>query len=757
MTIRNPLPKCAMACLAAAVIATMATTSAFGQQPAGAGKRSFFGISTDGPGTSPERVAEFEMRVNRVNEVAREGDAAEALRLLKQVRADLPSDVKVTGLDELQRGLEHRLGLDKKPQPKPQPTPQPKPQPLPPAASTPRRTLAPPKIVPLTKEYAKIADQCEQMIRLGKYRTAYPNVMELRHRLGPARNPRVEGMLAEMAMIEKATRRAANFIEPFVQDHKSYGDDRFNCFLQDGYVNIASHRVAQAASNLDWLAAKENDRHLNQALALEALGIARMDLKQWAPAIKALKFALYDIQAQAHDLAYYEKPKDPFLKTLRSRLEHRLAIAQHEQEIALYGPDYFKLVAADKLRLGGDFPKAYEAYAALVKESPDSPYSEAARYYIPVCMFEAGGVKQAEKTFQDFYESNPYGPYRGEALLQMGRIALQEHLDPKLATQRFDLLQAWLKEVRKPERKLPYPPVFSAAVKITKPGASKYTKDFWGNIKLVPIAPGQLFDRSTCSWYLDDLECRAAKYFVFIAMVNHQKEQAQVALNRLLNLDPTMKAMNAAGEWTDFKRLQFGIDHGYLVAYPQELRLYNDKQRFVIKLGDFYYVTQQFKQARRHFQNMLDGKYGALSSAQRDYAYYAIGGTLLRQHSSTRQVIAEYEEVLREHDSTWTEYRAAYSIANLSRYVASGDIRQRGDSLLLSLAKSPVSNEFTIKSRIMVSGEYAKNNNMLQAIRWLQMVHASDSGCYQLAQNLISKYRCRLNTKLPFAGRSDHP
>lgn len=88
-------------------------------------------------------------------------------------------------------------------------------------------------------------------------------------------------------------------------------------------------------------------------------------------------------------------------------------------------------------------------------------------------------------------------------------------------------------------------------------------------------------------------------------------------------------------------------------------------------------------------------------------------------------------------DGTYTEFRAAYAIGHLSRYAASPDLRQRGQTLMLDLARSNAANSFTRKARITVAMDLAKAGETEKAISFLQCVDEDDPATHQLAAYLI--------------------
>ena len=231
-------------------------------------------------------------------------------------------------------------------------------------------------------------------------------------------------------------------------------------------------------------------------------------------------------------------------------------------------------------------------------------------------------------------------------------------------------------------------------------------------------------------------------YLGFLAFVEGKKDEALAWYKKILECDPTTRRLDTAGEWNDYSRLKWGAEHGYLIAYPQELRLYNERQRLAIVLGDFHYVTQDFDRAADFFRDLLKMKYGPLTSAQKDYPLYAMGMAIYRGRwrpggNSLAEAVGLWEKVLAGRDGTWTEYRAAYAIAHLMRYTSAPALRKRGREVLVALASDRTNNEYTGKAKIMLAMDLFGEGQRGAALVLLNRFKESDDSYYGIAQYLI--------------------
>ena len=326
-----------------------------------------------------------------------------------------------------------------------------------------------------------------------------------------------------------------------------------------------------------------------------------------------------------------------------------------------------------------------------------------------MCLIEMGKVNEAQIELVALRTANPYGPYSGEALLELGRIALEHYVQPKAARGCFMLLDTWIQEVKsKPVLNITKLAVPDAARAVTTPPQEEKHVDFWGNVKKSEIKPGMLVNSKTCPWYLDDLKEQMAMYLGFLAFVEGKKDQALAHYKKILECDPATRRMETEGDANDYTRLRFGAEHGYLVAFPEELAVYKDpRQKLAVLLTDFHYVCQRFDQAARIAQRMLKGEFGMLTGPAREYPQLAYANCA---YWSKGRVDAwpEFLKVMAMGGGrfqTFTQCRAAFYAGNMARQARDLKVREAGHELLGRLATCGLQNKYVCEARI----RYAQN------------------------------------------------
>ncbi len=531
------------------------------------------------------------------------------------------------------------------------------------------------------------------LIASGKHREAYPLLVKLRKTIGEPRDVRVEALLARVALAENRPDKALEFVGAYAEKRNAYDANLADGYLAAADAHLAAGNSYKALEIFDWVAGSAQGVPL--ILAAEGCGKALVARKEYRTAVEAIEFALGYARSRYYDRA-----------DLIRRLKALLREARRLADINLYGEDFVLYRDAERLRREqGRFAEARKVYLGIIEKFPEGHYAEAARLYAAKCLIGPGKIEEAEKELAAFRKSDPYGLYRGEAALELGRIALEHRLNLNVAQGCFFLLDAWIREARsKKPLNIEELALREAARQVTAPPQEEKYVDWWGNVKKNEIRPGQLVNRKTCPWYLDDLKEQMAMYMGFLCFVGGKKEKALEWYKKILECDPATRRMDTAGEWNDYSRLKWGAEHGYLYAYPRDLRLYdkNPRQKLAVLLFDFYYVTDRSDKAEQMAKRLLAGDFGRLMGPHREYPQYAYA-TALYDTKGNDAAFREYMKVVRAGGGrlkTWTQFRAALAAANVGRGSSDPTIRQASRELYVGLIRSNQQNQFTDKARI---------------------------------------------------------
>ena len=596
-----------------------------------------------------------------------------------------------------------------------------------------RRAPAPPSPEETTlrsRAIREAVEQCAALVEAGDHRRAVPMLADLRRalekqakgeddsaRMAARELPRVDALVARVALDSKAPDKALVIVRPYVEPRDAYNPDHADCYLVAGDALLALGKPYDALVIFDWMAGKADGVPLVRAA--EGCGRAFLARKEFQKAIECFRFAIGYAQQCAYDQG-----------ALIGRLKGLLRDAQRLAEMDLYGEDFVRYRDAERLRrVEGKHAAAREVYLEIIQKWPESIYAEASRLYAAQCLVAMGKIVEAKQELAAFRASDPYGLYRGEAVLEMGRIALEYDLAPQAARGCFLLLETWLREVQdKTPLNIEKLAVRKAAEKVTTPPAKEKYTDFWGNVKKNAIQPGQLVNRKTCPWYLDDLKEQMAMYLGFLAFVEGKKDEALAWYKKILECDPATRRLETSGEASDYGRLVGGLSQGYFMADPTALALYKSpKQWLAVLLSDFLYVTQRWDEAEKVAYRLVNGEMGALTKEGREYAQYTYATCLAQSRDST-MAYKEFLKVLQ--GAAWrldttARCRAALCAANVSRDNPDPAIRRQSRDLYVRLVGADNQNEFTYKARIELALDLIEEGKKAEGLHLLKTFPAS--------------------------------
>ena len=416
-----------------------------------------------------------------------------------------------------------------------------------------------------------------------------------------------------------------------------------------------------------------------RALAAEGVGDILYDMKQFQGSADAFKLGLKVLDFFKKSSEYFNYP-DKTVDIIYQRIQGKLAKAERALDCERYGPEFVAYREARKFEFSGDFLRATVFYGRIVKNFPDTVYSEAAKFYRPKCLFRLAdksesekakneimeleaqiqkdramlkkdsekmsrriveafeklvnedeillpemknvptGKKAAEEAASDlegFISENEFGLYGGEAIIELGEYSLEKKLDPETAFNYFTRAKNWLEKVESVKTDISSWRVPQKAAGVSTPPPGDKTLAGW-NLYMIktPIKPEQIINRATTPWYLDSLRARTDKTLSFLHYMKGEKDAALALAGSVLKYEPIERQFNANNEPNTYKRLVTYYNRGWMYAKPEELDLFKGKLRTAVLLGDFYYAQEEWEKCVHHRQDILDGKYGKLNKEQ---------------------------------------------------------------------------------------------------------------------------------------------
>ena len=345
-----------------------------------------------------------------------------------------------------------------------------------------------------------------------------------------------------------------------------------------------------------------------------------------------------------------------------------------------------------------------EYWMALTHRYPHSSHHEEALLRVGTLSIAVENPVQAMDAFEKLVSEYADGPYTGKVLLFLGQHALFEKVDGEQSRNYFQQLDRWIAAYRNSEKELPRAPMSHPRQALEDGQSVLMSEDGVVREKRrITLSLDSVIDEA--DWTLDELEAYCAGIQGLLCFVDGDLQGAMKQFNRIPLLDTAIANAERMGQWNDFRRLKTGVKTGYLLANPEELGLFNKRQRLAVSLADFYYLTEYSDEASLLFQRLHDGDFGRLTSPQQDYVIFGKAKAEFRRdfvkgETAFLNAIKDFEKILKTKDNTLTEYRAALSIAVWAEQLDNHEkLLKRRHELLRGLAYSTVRNRYTFLGR----------------------------------------------------------
>ena len=250
-------------------------------------------------------------------------------------------------------------------------------------------------------------EQCAALVEAGDHRKVLPMLSDLRRGLAKQAEgeddsaraaqrdlPRVDALIARVALDSKAPQKALDVVRPYVEPHDTYNPDHADCYLVAGDAYLALGKPYDALMLFDWMAGETQGVALVRAA--EGCGRALLARKEFQRAVESFRFALGYARRYAYDQ-----------EALIRRLEGLLRDAERLADIALYGEDFVRYRDAERLRrVEGNPAAAREVYLEIIEKWPEGIYAEASRLYAAQCLVALGKIAEAKRELAAFRASD---------------------------------------------------------------------------------------------------------------------------------------------------------------------------------------------------------------------------------------------------------------------------------------------------------------------------------------------------------------
>ena len=199
-----------------------------------------------------------------------------------------------------------------------------------------------------------------------------------------------------------------------------------------------------------------------------------------------------------------------------------------------------------------------EAFAIadeIVAADPRSQFAEAAKYLkgaIPAARLtddsDKKQIREAKEYLEKFVRENPDGLYRGEALMELGRISLECEWNAKEAEKYYkDALAYFQKSRQKRDALSMYAPLSEELKKQSEPMQKPTTLNEWKRIVYHDEDPLKLYNTGNApAWYADDKEKECIYPLGLLAFADGKYADAWKYWSNITQLDAEQSKMDAA-------------------------------------------------------------------------------------------------------------------------------------------------------------------------------------------------------------------
>lgn len=575
------------------------------------------------------------------------------------------------------------------------------------------------------------AHNCRAQITGGKASDVIRALQSQRKRTIPGTDTIFEIIWGRACLAAQCSELAEKGLAGFMVPQGNYNPEKSEVYLVATYVLLNRNRFTEAAKLADWISV--NDEGVALVLGTEAYSKALIGTRDYAAAVESADFSLKYAREKLYN---GEKAYDELFRLL----EASLAAARRALDIGMYGLDYVLFRDAEQLRRQQrSYTKALTGYTDVIERFPLSIYADASNVYQAICLVKGRQIPKAEAILRKYIETHSNGFYVGEAMLQLAQIELDINMQPGDATEWSKRLDDWIALAR--NRRTPVAG-FKLNPKTTEkilPPKEKLTNpDAFRNQRKKEIEPGQLINQVTCDWYLDDLEAECMKMRGFLSFVAGRKEEARLYFSRLQKLEPELKAGSTEKNPNDFTRLSWGLDHGYLYAYPQELELFKDRQRLAILIADFAYVTERFDECLETHKRLINGELGPIPSDRMEYPRFAIACATY-WISGREDACKALLPFLEPAKMTWTRQRALLSFANMGLASKDKTLREMAERALETLVSTTPPTDWVLQGMLLKAQRLVAAGNKSEGISILKSIGNFSKEWKELSDYLIAE------------------
>lgn len=587
---------------------------------------------------------------------------------------------------------------------------------------------------PAVSLFEQKIEEAQQQIDAKKYKEALLALQRMEVSASKPYLSRIRSRESDIFLACNLPERAAQVVLAYVVTRP----DEIQADFNDAYMSVAralaaAQRLTESLAHLGIL--MEHGPTTTRVFAAITWAEISYDAGRPDDGDAALTFAEHYVRS----LPY----QDDTTKQLLAEMQNaRQKLSTRRDELVL-GPEYLAFRAADRARKQGESGEVYATlFKKVIDQYPTSLYVE------PSLVGLAMGSLTARRNNNKWpaistvaSTTGRLGPslYYGEYLFALGNYQFEYLLDLPAAEKSFAEVSKWVavsrdRDVQEMTQRFAELPerVRSAAT----PAPAKQSQNALGQMVAARLEPGQLINQVTCPWYLDDLDQNAMEHRAILLFCLGRSEEGKAIIARLIEAMATTNVPGIAENIQHLMAIQWGLDHGYFYAFPEELANFPARVRPLVILADYYLVCERYGKARTLYQRILAGDFGPVVASAGEACRLSLA-TCDFWLNGEKSGYKHYAQVFEEAKGDRVRLSAAIAMGNLCGHLSDPDAIKTSQRNLEKIVKTVPESELAMQARIILARLYLDTKQLAQAKAVLRSIAEKFSGHHELATIML--------------------
>ncbi len=300
---------------------------------------------------------------------------------------------------------------------------------------------------------------------------------------------------------------------------------------------------------------------------------------------------------------------------LKKRINDLLFVLSFDLLEENFGEAYAAYVKMRAFYDKEDWYHAFPLSIELKDKFPETVYGEAGRFYW--CRMLLGndmaeemgdkslpsGVKELEK----FISDNPYGLYRGEAWMELGRHFLEYKWDEKKSAFYYNKALEWFRAVRDQKNLIGLYALPDNVKAVAAPRGPISSLDEWKLTKYRKPDIKEVINHQTApEWYISENEKNCLFMVGFFFFIDGKYDEAKKYFEQVKEVDPNVAKLIGLNWPNVYWRLISACNVKYMLFPAKNKEYLKGRNKLRIALGELDFICEKFQDAKALFNDVLN-------------------------------------------------------------------------------------------------------------------------------------------------------